>query len=844
MISYNELFEKKKNDKTVVFTFGRFQPPTAGHQVLIDKVSSIASKVGGDAMIFASPSESGENNPLSYKEKVNFMKKAFRKVTIVNDKTIITPFYALKKFSNQGYTRVIFVVGSDRVTEFKKTVTPYLFHKNPKLALNFEFEVISAGQRDPDASGVAGVSGTKVRQFASVGDYDSFKGSVPSSAPDKEIKKIFNAIRKSMGIKESAISFSELEKGTKTKPAIVVLTKQVDDNLSGTAAKIEKACKKFGIPFYPILTDQAYVAYEDSTKRTVTIHNYDGENHKVELDLSSVIVFVRGSAITTHGGLGLVQLFEQAGSFIINGAEAMKFCQNKLATALSFEQNGIPSPRTSFVNNESSIDIALKKIGGKFPVIVKTLTGAEGIGVSKVESYESLKSVLQSLWKFDAEVIIQEFMEIEYDVRTLVLNGAIIASAKRMKGSKDFRTNKSLGNKTKPHKLSDKEIEFVKNVSKMSGCYFSGVDHIEVNGKLYALEVNGSPGVGMNEYQGYYEGSKTITKGQQLVNHIVQYVVDSENWIFASKEVGVIEYVSIEGKKFKAKLDTGNGSVNSIYAENVKVKGNNVTFDLFGKHTMTKPYHDIVNIHVGAGEYRKRHVVKLDMEINGTTYKDVDFSLADRKDNVYPILLGKKFLRVLNYSVNVNKKFELKEDVQLLREPEILDRLAQQLMAKGMGKKQAYATATSQLQKNGVLKKGSQELTQKGEKRNSMSAGERAKDRAAKKDGRKPSEYSYNKKTNIATLSDDVNYSFEDIIEKERDYKKEYQNYHSKPEQRANRSKRVLARRQLEKEGKCKKGDGKDVDHKDGNPQNNSDGNLRVMSAHKNRGRDNNKWRK
>jgi len=78
----------------------------------------------------------------------------------------------------------------------------------------------------------------------------------------------------------------------------------------------------------------------------------------------------------------------------------------------------------------------------------------------------------------------------------------------------------------------------------------------------------------------------------------------------------------------------------------------------------------------------------------------------------------------------------------------------------------------------------------------------------------------------------------------ERDYKQEYAKYHSTPEQRANRSKRVLARRKLEKEGRVSKGDGNDVDHKDGNPQNNSSSNLRVMSANKNRSKDNNKWRK
>ena len=86
--------------------------------------------------------------------------------------------------------------------------------------------------------------------------------------------------------------------------------------------------------------------------------------------------------------------------------------------------------------------------------------------------------------------------------------------------------------------------------------------------------------------------------------------------------------------------------------------------------------------------------------------------------------------------------------------PKILDRLVNQLRDKGMDKDRAFATATSQLQKNGILKKGSQELTDKGKKRNDMTAGERAKDRAAKRSGRKPSEYKYNPKTNIATLKD------------------------------------------------------------------------------------------
>lgn len=644
---------------TIVFTFGRFQPPTAGHQLLVNKVAEVAKQVGGTAMVVPSAKEGDAKNPLKHKDKVKFMKKAFRNVTVVDNSSLNNPFAVLDELNKQGVAKVIMVVGSDRVKDFEKMVEPYTSGKR-KPHLKFEFEVVSAGGRDPEAKGVRGVSGTKLRNFATDGDYDSFATNLPDKASDRDKKKLYNDLRKAAGITEEkkAISFSKLRKQS-GKITVLCLTKQGDDELKGTAEKLEQACKTSGLSFYPILVDKAYIVDEDATDNTLTIHNYDGENRKVKVNLDNTVVFVRGSAIVTHGGLGLVQVFEESGAFVINGAESMKFCQNKLATALTFERHGIPSPRTAFVNNEESIDLAVKKIGGKFPVIVKTLTGAEGIGVSKVESYESLKSVLQSLWKFDAELIIQEYMKIKFDVRTLVLNGEIIASAKRMKGGKDFRTNKSLGNKTQPHKLSDEEKDFVQKIAKMSGCYLCGVDHIIVNGKLYALEINGSPGSGMDGYQSYFK--KGVVDGQELSNHIIDYVSDRDNWVFSSRDVGYIEWVEVGGEKVKAKLDTGNGSYNAIHAENVEVKGKTVSFDLFGKHPMTKPIHSVVDIHVGAGERRDRYVIRFDMKINGTTYKDVEFSLADRDDNVYEVLLGKKFLEVLNYSVNVNKKFTLDE---------------------------------------------------------------------------------------------------------------------------------------------------------------------------------------
>ena len=85
-----------------------------------------------------------------------------------------------------------------------------------------------------------------------------------------------------------------------------------------------------------------------------------------------------------------------------NTRGAMQTCNNKLTTALLFEKFGIPTPRTAFVSNEKNIDDAMKLIGNKFPVVLKTLTGTQGIGVVKVDSYESLVSTIQALWKHGA----------------------------------------------------------------------------------------------------------------------------------------------------------------------------------------------------------------------------------------------------------------------------------------------------------------------------------------------------------------------------------------------------------------------------------------------------------
>ena len=117
---------------------------------------------------------------------------------------------------------------------------------------------------------------------------------------------------------------------------------------------------------------------------------------------------------------------------MINNRDGMLTCDNKMSTYITFNQYGIQTPRTSIINNEESVQDAHKRIGNKFPVIIKTITGTQGIGVSIVNDYKSMISVIQSLWKFNADLLIQEFLEMDFDIRTIVVDGVIIAYSKRI----------------------------------------------------------------------------------------------------------------------------------------------------------------------------------------------------------------------------------------------------------------------------------------------------------------------------------------------------------------------------------------------------------------------------
>lgn len=179
---------------TAVFTFGRMNPPTVGHEKLVQAVVKQAKANKADHHIYLSQTQKAPKDPLSWEDKKRFSKMIFKGVNISNDGSIKTPFQALEQLGQQ-YRNVIMVVGDDRVNEFRGKMAKYA----PEWGIE-NFEVVSAGSRDPDAEGVEGMSASKVRQFAADGNFEQFAAGIPNTVNDKVKQLMFNKVREGMGI--------------------------------------------------------------------------------------------------------------------------------------------------------------------------------------------------------------------------------------------------------------------------------------------------------------------------------------------------------------------------------------------------------------------------------------------------------------------------------------------------------------------------------------------------------------------------------------------------------------------------------------------------------------------
>ena len=189
-----------KTKGTLTIAFGRFNPPTIGHQQLMDTAAAASQADGGDYVIYPSRSQDKKKNPLDPDTKISYMRRMFpgHSERIANDASNKTIFDVLKKAHNDGYTNVRIVGGSDRVKEFDKLANNY----NGQLYAFDNIEVVSAGERDPDAKGVEGMSASRMRLAAAEGDFRKFREGLPTDFKRKDAQELFDNLRTSMNIKE------------------------------------------------------------------------------------------------------------------------------------------------------------------------------------------------------------------------------------------------------------------------------------------------------------------------------------------------------------------------------------------------------------------------------------------------------------------------------------------------------------------------------------------------------------------------------------------------------------------------------------------------------------------
>ena len=214
---FGQFLEAKQ--QTAVFSFGRLNPPTTGHQKLLQKIIQTSKQQAGYACLYVSHTQDPKKNPLTAKQKVAYIKKMFpkeaRQIEIKED-TGIRNAIDVATALNGYYENLVMVVGSDRVRDFKNLLNKYNGVESTHGYYKYtNIQIVSAGERDPDAEGVAGMSASKMRAAAASGDYESFSLGLPSGFEGG--KGLFKDLRLGMNIREQLKPFKPIVEMSSTE---------------------------------------------------------------------------------------------------------------------------------------------------------------------------------------------------------------------------------------------------------------------------------------------------------------------------------------------------------------------------------------------------------------------------------------------------------------------------------------------------------------------------------------------------------------------------------------------------------------------------------------------------
>ena len=380
-----ELFLKEDDRATAVFAFGRFNPPTIGHQKLIEKVQSMANQVNGKGFIFLSHKQNNKTDPLSFQEKLSYIRSQIQDANLeIGHTEANTIIKALQVIQAQGRTRIVMVAGSDRVVEFQKLLNQY--NGKPDKAGNelykFDYiDVVNAGQRDPDEEGVTGASASKARELANKGQWHEF-AKIAMGGSDS--KAVYNKIQDALGVTIDENNKKLYNEDMNSKPVVYL---DMDGVLADFFGGVEKM---YGVQHWKELSS-------DKTKdlKQEVINRITGTDF-----FATLPKFQSADAL-----IDLVKKFT-GGTFSINTSPLRGDHENSAKYKKVWISNNIPQPAEIIVTGRKE-SYAKDKASGTpnilvddRPANIQRWQGAGGYGILYQANRDQLTKVKEALEQY------------------------------------------------------------------------------------------------------------------------------------------------------------------------------------------------------------------------------------------------------------------------------------------------------------------------------------------------------------------------------------------------------------------------------------------------------------
>ena len=304
---------------------------------------------------------------------------------------------------------------------------------------------------------------------------------------------------------------------------IVVLTEINNEGLGPGAVRIaDVARKKFKLESHLInVVNSRYDILEDSIRFETLLLDEKGLIAKdptiVTID-NNTLVIPRSAVMNSYYTQQIMRDIQQSGYAVLNSLNSIDICDNKYRTYKVLKKADIPQPKTVLLpNNDMTLD-TVEKSGIKFPAVMKTMTGCQGVGVMLIDSASMCVAVAQTIWKLDEKqvLLLQEYIKADGDLRIHIIGGEFIAAMKRLHGNKEFRSNYSITHTAEKFEPSEEVIEIAKKCAQEIKLSWAGVDIIfDKQKNPYVLEVNTSPGL---------EGIESVS-GVNVTEKLLNFII-------------------------------------------------------------------------------------------------------------------------------------------------------------------------------------------------------------------------------------------------------------------------------------------------------------------------------